>query len=267
MTDNNRYARLCGEVKAIALDAGRFILEEQKKIGASDVVTKSNASFVTYVDQQAEALIVARLKELLPEAGFVTEEGTAGESGESLLWIVDPLDGTTNYIHQIYPSAVSIALTEQGLPVVGVVYEIGRNELFSAFKGGAATLNNEPIRVSSSSRSEEALIGTGFPYYDFDRLENYIDVLRELMQSTRGLRRMGSAAVDLCYVACGRFDAFFEHALHPWDVAAGAFIIEQAGGRVSDFKGGNNWLYGGEIVAASNPYFDTFYKLVNSKLG
>ncbi len=267
MNNTNLYAQLCAGVEKIAIEVGRFILQEQKKIDASDVVTKSNASFVTYVDKQAESLIVDKLKELLPNAGFVTEEGTAGEQGESLLWIVDPLDGTTNYIHRIFPSAVSIALVEHGTPVVGVVYEIGQQELFSAYKGGKATLNHRPIQVSAAIRSEDALIGTGFPYYDFDRLEDYIDVLRELMQRTRGLRRFGSAAVDLCYVACGRFDAFFEHSLHPWDVAAGAFIIEQAGGRVTDFNGQKNWLYGGEIIAASNNYFGEFYSLVNSRLG
>jgi len=267
MNEDKLYAQLCTAVEQIAIETGKFILEEQKKIDASDVLTKSNASFVTYVDKQAEAMIVDKLKKLLPEAGFVTEEGTAGEQGESKLWIIDPLDGTTNYIHRVFPSSVSIALTEHGEPVVGVVYEIGQKELFSAFKGGRATLNHQPIQVSVASRSEDALIGTGFPYYDFDRLDDYIGVLRELMQTTRGLRRFGSAAVDLCYVACGRFDAFFEHALHPWDVAAGAFIIEQAGGRVTDFNGKKNWLFGGEIIAASNNYFDTFYSLVNSRLG
>ncbi len=261
------YQRICENVQQIARNTGVFIRGERLKISAGDVETKSAASFVTYVDKTAEKMIVSALKELLPAAGFVTEEGTAGNAGEKYIWIIDPLDGTTNYIHGIFPSSVSIGLIENGTPVMGVVYEIGLDELFYAWKESPAYLNGREINVSISSRSEDALIGTGFPYYDFDRLENYIDVLRHLMKTTRGLRRMGSAAVDLCYVASGRFDAFFEHALHAWDVAAGAFILQQAGGRVTDFNGGNDWLFGGEIIAASSNYFPDFYGVVNARLG
>ncbi len=155
----------------------------------------------------------------------------------------------------------------QGKMVMGVVYELGHDEMFYAWKGGNACMNGREIRVSQSGHSVDALIGTGFPYYDFDRIEKYIDALRELMRCTQGLRRMGSAAVDLSYVAAGRFDAFFEHALHAWDVAAGAFILQQAGGKVTDFNGGNNWLFGGEIIAASSGYFREFYGIVNRYLG
>jgi myo-inositol-1(or 4)-monophosphatase len=261
------YQNLCTSVQEIALTTGKFIREERLKLSSSDVEIKSKSSLVTYVDTTAERMIVAALKKLLPEAGFVTEEGTAGNSGESLMWIIDPLDGTTNYIHGIFPCSVSIGLIENGIPILGVVYEIGLKELFYAWKDSPAYLNGKEIKVSTSSRSEDALIGTGFPYYDFDRLEDYIDVLRHLMKNTRGLRRMGSAAVDLCYVAAGRFDAFFEHALHAWDIAAGAFILNQAGGKLSDFNGGNNWLFGGEIIAASANYYSEFYEIVHNKLG
>jgi myo-inositol-1(or 4)-monophosphatase len=261
------YQEICAEVQKIALSAGAFIRDERKKISAKDVETKSAASFVTYVDKAAEELIVRSLRELLPEAGYVTEEGTAGQSGEHLLWVIDPLDGTTNYIHGIFPNSVSIGLIENGQPVLGVVYEIGLDELFYAWKDSPAFLNGKEIRVSSSSHSVDALIGTGFPYYDFDRMENYIDVLRHLMKTTRGLRRLGSAAADLCYVAAGRFDGFFEHALHAWDVAAGAFIVRQAGGKVTDFNGGDNWLFGGEIIASSLNYFPEFFEAVHSRLG
>lgn len=261
------YQNLCTRVQEIALTTGRFIKEQRLKLSHSDVEIKSQSSLVTYVDTTSEKIIVDALKALLPEAGFYTEEGTAGNEGESLIWIIDPLDGTTNYIHGIFPCSVSIALVENGIPVLGVVYEIGLNEMFCAWKDSPAFLNGKEIKVSESSRSEDALIGTGFPYYDFDRLENYIDVLRHLMKTTRGLRRMGSAAVDLSYVAAGRFDAFFEHALHAWDVAAGAFILQQAGGKVTDFNGGNNWLYGGEIIAASKNYFPEFFEIVHKKLG
>ncbi len=261
------YKGICEKVQQTARNAGVFIRDERRKISAGDVETKSAASFVTYVDKAAEIMIVSALKELLPAAGFVTEEGTAGNAGEKYIWIIDPLDGTTNYIHGIFPSSVSIGLIENGTPVMGVVYEIGLDELFYAWKDSPAYLNGRKITVSLSSRSEDALIGTGFPYYDFDRMENYIDVLRHLMKTTRGLRRMGSAAADLCYVASGRFDAFFEHALHAWDVAAGAFILLQAGGRVTDFNGGTNWLFGGEIIAASGHFFPEFYGVVKARLG
>jgi myo-inositol-1(or 4)-monophosphatase len=139
--------------------------------------------------------------------------------------------------------------------------------MFYAWKGSAAFLNEQEIRVSKNSESKHALIATGFPYYDFERVEDYIAAMRYLMQNTRGLRRFGSAAIDLAYVAAGRFDAFYEHALHAWDVAAGAFILQQAGGKVTDFNGGNNWLFGGELVASSKNYFDEFYSIINNHLG
>ena len=151
--------------------------------------------------------------------------------------------------------------------VLGVVYEVGLKEMFYAWKNSPAYLNGTKIKVATASTSEDTLIATGFPYYDFEKTEKYIKALREFMKSTRGIRRLGSAAVDLSYVAAGRFDGFYEHALHAWDVAAGVFILKQAGGKISDFNGRENWLFGGEIIAASNNYFDEFYKIINKHLG
>ncbi|HNQ37107.1 MAG TPA: inositol monophosphatase family protein [Prolixibacteraceae bacterium] len=261
------YRSIADQMEKVAREAGRFIVEERRKLTRDDVETKSQASFVTYVDKSAEQRIVERLRMLLPDAGFVTEEGTAGASGENLQWIIDPLDGTTNYIHGLYPCSVSIGLLEGEEVVAGVVYELGHDEMFKAWKGSPAFLNGREIKVATSVYSVDTLIGTGFPYYDFDRIDSYIAALKELMRTTRGLRRMGSAAVDLCYVAAGRFDAFFEHALHAWDVAAGAFILRQAGGKVSDFNGGTNWLFGGEIIAASNAYYPEFFAIIHQHLG
>ncbi|PIF06663.1 MAG: inositol monophosphatase [Draconibacterium sp.] len=261
------YKNLCASVCDLACQTGHFIRQEQKKLSGNDIQIKSTASLVTYVDKTAEERLVSALKKMVPNAGFVAEEGTAQWNNEKYVWIVDPLDGTTNYIHGISPYSVSIALRENNELVVGVVYEIGQDELFYAWKGSAAFLNGREILVSKTPKLEDTLIGTGFPYYDFDRVDNYIDAMKELMGKTRGLRRFGSAAVDLAYVACGRFDAFFEHALHAWDVAAGAFILEQAGGKVTDFNGGENWLFGGEIIAASNATFDPFYEIINRNLG
>jgi len=261
------YQQICQHVEEIAKEAGSFIRNERKKISENDVKLKSAASLVTYVDTTSENRIVKALKKLVPEAGFITEEGTVTKKGEKFNWIIDPLDGTTNYIHGIAPHSVSIALAEYEEPVLGVVYEIGLNEMFRAWKGGPACLNGKQIRVATTTEPEDTLIGTGFPYYNFDRVDDYISAMKHLMKSTRGLRRLGSAAVDLSYVASGRFNAFFEHGLHAWDVAAGVLILKQAGGVVSDFNGGKNWLYGGEIIAASGNFFDPFYAVINKYLG
>lgn len=261
------YKNLCFQVQEIARETGFFIRGEGKKITVSDIEFKGITSLVTYVDKTAEARIVAALKILIPDSGFVAEEGTAGSNNEKFTWIIDPLDGTTNFIHGIAPHSVSIALKEDEKIVLGVVFEVKSEEMFYAWKDSAAYLNGQEIKVSSNSKPEHALIATGFPYYDFDRVDDYIAAMRYLMKNTRGLRRLGSAAIDLAYVAAGRFDAFFEHALHAWDVAAGVFIIQQAGGKVTDFNGGENWLFGGEIIAASSNYFDEFYNVINSNLG
>lgn len=261
------YKNLCFQVQDIARAAGSFIRDEQKKISAKNIETKSVASLVTYVDKTAEKQIVSALKELIHDSGFVAEEGTAASNNEKYTWFVDPLDGTTNYIHGLAPHSVSIALAEGEDLVMGVVYEVGADEMFYAWKNSPAFCNGEEIEAASRSKSEDALIATGFPYYDFDRMDDYIEAMKVLMQTTRGIRRFGSAAVDLCYIAAGRFDAFWEHALHAWDVAAGVFILQQAGGKTVDFNGGSNWLFGGEIISASNAYFPDFFGVVNKHLG
>ncbi|MCF6356887.1 MAG: inositol monophosphatase [Draconibacterium sp.] len=261
------YKNICSQVQEIARDAGSFIREEGKKITSADIEIKSVASLVTYVDKTAEANIVAALKKLIPNSGFVAEEGTATYNNEDFKWIIDPLDGTTNFIHGIPPHSVSIALMQNEELVLGVVYEVKADEMFYAWIGSPAYLNGKEISVARASKSVDTLIATGFPYYNFDRLDDYIEVLKVFMNNTRGIRRLGSAAVDLAYVAAGRFDAFFEHALHAWDVAAGVFIVQQAGGKITDFNGGENYLFGGEIIVASENYFDEFYSIVNKYLG
>ncbi|HKJ42738.1 MAG TPA: inositol monophosphatase family protein [Sunxiuqinia sp.] len=255
------------QLEQIAKKAGQFIREERLKISADDIELKGKASLVTYVDKNTEQLIVDEVHKILPDAGFVTEEGTAGEDGEKYKWVIDPLDGTTNFIHGIFPHSVSIGLVENDKPIAGVVYEVGQDELFKAWKGGGAFLNGKPISVSKSSKHEDVLLATGFPYYNFDMLNDYLKLLEFFMIETRGMRRMGSAAVDMVYVACGRFDGFFEHALHAWDIAAGIIILQEAGGKVTDFKGGDNYLYGKELVASNKNYFPAFFEKVNEFLG
>lgn len=231
--------------------AANFIQSEIGKINNSDIETKSLNSLVTYVDKQAEIILVDELKKIIVEATFLTEENTIQHSKGEWQWIIDPLDGTTNFIHQVPVFAISVGLQHNDEIVVGVVFELNRNECFYASKNNGAYLNENRIYVSKTASLADSLIATGFPYYDYSLLENYINVFKRLMTSTRGIRRLGSAATDLCFTACGRFDAFFEYSLSAWDVAAGALILKEAGGKVFDFNGGNNWLHGKQIVAGN----------------
>ena len=245
------YKDLLKGMESAAKESGEFILEEKGKVSAGDIEIKSLNSLVSYVDTTAEQQIVSSLSSLLPEAGFITEEGTAAEKGDRFNWVIDPLDGTTNYLHGITPFAVSIALMEENTITAGVIYELGQKELFKAALNQGAYLNGRQIRVSSNQQMEDSFIATGFPYYDFKRTEEFLKLLHNLFENTRGVRRLGSAATDMAYVACGRFDAFFEYGLSSWDVAAGDIILREAGGKVSDFKGEDDYIFGGEIVCGS----------------
>lgn len=240
---------ITNKVCELVIEVGKTIKEQQ--IQASDIQIKSKNSLVTFVDKAAEKELVEKLNKLIPNAGFITEEDTLNIKGVEYNWIIDPLDGTTNFIHKLPCYSISVALQQNNKTILGVVYEINNKELFFANINSKAFLNNQQISVSTTKNIEDSLIATGFPYYDYSRVENYLKLLEFLMRSTRGVRRFGSAAVDLSYVACGRFDAFFEYSLNSWDVAAGAFIVQQAGGKVYDFKGKNDYLYGREITACN----------------
>lgn len=255
--------KLCFDVQHLAKIAGAFIAGEREKFDLEDVEVKGKANFVSYVDKQAEELIVDGLFKLLPGSGFIAEEGTAISADEKYKWIIDPLDGTTNFIHGLPPFAVSIALMENEELVLGVVYEITQDECFYAWKGSKAYLNGTEIKVSTASTTTDSLIATGFPYTAFEKLESYLASMRFFMIHSHGLRRLGSAATDMAYVAAGRFEAFYEHGLKPWDVAAGTIILRQAGGKVSDFNGGDKFLFNGEMVASNGSYFDEFYDIVH----
>ena len=230
-------------------EVGQYIRSEAEKFDYNVVEEKGLNDLVSYVDKTAEQQLVDGLNKILPEAGFITEEGTAGHSSEQYKWVIDPLDGTTNFTHGLPVYAVSVALMDGDVLVAGVVYEINKDEMFHATKNGGAWLNDNRISVSGRTKLSESLLATGFPYYDFDQMEAYLQILNEFMQTTHGLRRMGSAAVDLAYVACGRFEGFFEYNLKAWDVAAGCLLVKEAGGNVIDFKSGKNYLFGKEIIA------------------
>ncbi len=246
--------------KQTAKEAGAFIRRERMDFDRNKVEEKGLNDLVSYVDKQAEELIVNRLRDILPEADFITEEGTAAQSDKAYTWVIDPLDGTTNFIHGLPIFSVSIGLMYEGKVVLGVVYEINFDECFYAIKGGGAFCNELPIQVSQSASLEESLIATGFPYSAFSQIDNYLKVLRALMSKCHGLRRWGSAAVDMCYVANGRVDGFFEYDLKPYDVAAGVIILQEAGGMVSDFKKGEDFIFGREMLATNGKIHLAFEK-------
>ncbi len=248
--------KLTQQVVKISKSAGDLIRENTKDFKYSDVEKKGINDYVSYVDKTAELFIIEKLKPLIPEAGFIVEEKSVEYQGEHYKWVIDPLDGTTNFIHGFFPYSVSIALMKDNDIILGVIYEIGLDECFYAYKNGGAFLNDKKIKVSDKSSFTDSLLATGFPYDDFEKLDKYLELLKYLTQNTQGIRRLGSAAVDIAYVACGRFDGFYEYSLNPWDVAAGVIIIEEAGGKVCDFKGGNNYLFGKEIIVANSHIFE-----------
>ncbi|CAN5396346.1 inositol monophosphatase family protein [soil metagenome] len=245
-------AALTREINTIATDAGAFLLQERSRFQRDAIEYKGLNNLVSYVDKETEKQLVEKLSKLLPEAGFITEEGTTGQEADhnALNWIIDPLDGTTNFIHSLPVFSVSIGLAEGKTPIAGVIYDPNRDECFSAWQGGGAYCNDTAIHVSPATQLGESLISTGFPYYSFDKMPSYLHILELLMKETHGLRRMGSAAIDLSYVACGRFEAFYEYNLNSWDMAAGVLLVREAGGIVTDFEGGDEFLFRGDVVAA-----------------
>jgi len=260
MQDSHLQQLLPGVI-AIAKKAGAFIRLERGNFSYKNVEVKGLNDLVSYVDRNAEEMIVEELARIKADAGFIVEENSRSGKKE-WNWIVDPLDGTTNFIHGIPCFAVSIALELNGEIQLGVVYEVNRDECFYATKNGGSFLNNEPIKVSARAGLNESLIATGFPIYNFDRMEQYLSALQAFMRSTHGIRRIGAASADLCYLACGRVDAFFEYNLKPWDVAAGGLIVKEAGGIMTDFSGGNNWIYGQETLGSNSHLHAQFSKVI-----
>lgn len=239
-----------------ARDAGQILLEKFGRITA--VTKKGDINLVTEADLASEAMIIERIKSFYPRHSILAEE--AGEAvtigGENTWkWIIDPLDGTTNYAHGYPCFAVTIALEHDGEVVIGVTFDPTRDELFAAEKGQGATLNGKPIRVSAAESLGDSLICTGFPY-DFKRKDDFARHLTQFLLNSRGVRRDGSAAIDLAYVACGRFDGFWEEGLNPWDLAAGKLLIEEAGGWVTNYDGTPFSIYSPPICASNGTIHD-----------
>ncbi len=252
--------QVCNLTRAV----GQFISHEMNQFRERDIEYKGIHNLVTYVDKEAEKRLIEELSQLIPEAGFIAEESPNIEKKAEFNWIIDPLDGTTNFIHGLPIFCISIALEYKSEIVLGVIYEINKDECFYSWKGDKAYLNNKEIRVSNSIKLDSSLLATGFPYYDYGRLDEYLQLFKYFMKHTRGVRRLGSAAADLAYVACGRFDGFYEYGLQAWDVAAGSFIVKQAGGINSDFSGGKNFIFGKEMISANTKVYKELYQAVSN---
>jgi myo-inositol-1(or 4)-monophosphatase len=252
------YEHICREVIAIAIHTADYIMGERGRVMAEQVETKGLNDFVTRVDKNSEKMLIDGLEKLVPDAGFIAEENTKSNKGNVHNWIIDPLDGTTNFIHGLPCFCISIALMENDEVVIGVIYELNQKECFCAWKNGGAFLNDKPIQVSTATRLKDSLLATGFPYYDYKWLDEYMNLFKYFMKNTHGVRRLGSAAADLAYVAAGRLEGFYEYSLKAWDVAAGVLIVTEAGGKVSDFEGGNNYIFGQELVCSNALIFEEF---------
>ena len=240
-------------VKA-ARAAGKVVNYGSQNLDRLTVRVKQENDFVSEIDQKAEQAIIETLLDAYPKHAIYAEE--SGAQGESeYQWVIDPLDGTTNFLHGFPQYAVSIALLHRGQLSQAVIYDPVRNDLYTASRGRGAFLNERRIRVSKRDKLQDALIGTGFPYRDFTHLDAYMNMFRDLVQKTSGLRRPGSAALDLAWVASGHTDGFFEFGLKAWDIAAGCLLIQEAGGLVSDLVGEENFLQSGHVVAGNPKVF------------
>ena len=254
---------ICLQAVELCKKTGEFILESRNEFSEEKVEIKGKHNYVTFVDKEAERRLIEGLGNLIPDCGFIAEEGSVKQEDKEYMWVIDPLDGTTNFIHGLPPFCVSVGLLRNEQAVMGIICEPNLKEVFYAWEGSPAFLNERIIQVSDTNQLDNSLIATGFPYSDYNRMDDYMELFKWCMKNTRGVRRLGSAAIDLAYVACGRVDGFFEYGLSPWDVAAGAFIVQQAGGKVTDFSGENDFLFGKEIIAFNknlHPSFENICK-------
>lgn len=256
--------KLTSQCLELVQTVGLYIKEQQSRVINDDIITKKQNSFVTFVDKESETRLITRLRELLPEATFITEEDTVENEDSELAWIVDPLDGTTNFLYGIPIYSISLALKIGDSVALGIVHAIQQEESFYAWDQGGAFLNKKPIRVNQRAQLIDAVVGTGFPYDKKKRLEEPYRIMKELLGNVRGIRRLGSAAMDLAYVACGRLDAYYETNLNAWDVAAGGKIVEEAGGKVADFADSPEWIWGKSILAANEPLHRVLLDIIRS---
>lgn len=254
---------ICTDTYSIAAEVAQFMRNEVGKVITTDISDKSINNFVSYVDKESEKRLIEQLGKLIPGAAFYAEEGTVERSTTGLHWIIDPLDGTTNFLHQLPIYSISIALCDGPQPLIGMVYDVPNNKCYHAWKDGGAWCDDRRLNVSKADKIMDSLLVTGFPYDDFSLMDAYMNLLKHLWQHSRGIRRLGSAAMDLAYVASGSFESFFEYSLAAWDVAGGGLLVQEAGGIVTDFSGGDNWIHGGEIIASAPGVHKEMLGLVN----
>ena len=254
---------LCAEVRQIARKAGAFLRDERQKFDRERVEEKSAHNYVSYVDKESERRLVEQLSTLLPEAGFIAEEGSGSLTDEEYCWVIDPLDGTSNYIHDMAPYSVSIALRDREELLLGVVYEVCRNECFYAWKGGKAFMNGEEIHVSNVEDIKDAFVITELPYNHLQYKQTALHLIDQLYGVVGGIRMNGWAAAAICYVAIGRFDAWMEAFLGKWDYSAAALIVQEAGGKVTDFYGEDHFIEGHHIIATNGNLHPVFQKLLS----
>lgn len=246
--------------------AGEFIVSHIENIDKLTISEKENNNFVTQIDTHAERIIIETIQKYYPKHSILAEEGSGLQNDSDFEWIIDPLDGTTNFLHQFPQYSVSIAVREKGRLMHGVVFDPLKDELFCATRGEGARLNNFKIRATQQKTLKHALLATGFPYYQFDNLDEYLASLKTFMTQTAGIRRAGSAALDLAYVAAGRVDGYWEFNLKPWDIAAGALIAQEAGALVIDMEGNDQFLKTGNIIAANPKLIKEMVKVINKNL-
>lgn len=251
-------------VKA-ARRAGSIITRASEDIGSLTINNKGFNDFVSEVDLASEKEIIRVLKTAYPDHAFLGEESGLTHQADNI-WIIDPLDGTTNFLHGFPQYCISIALEQKGEITQAVIYDPNRNDLFTATKGQGAYLNQRRIRVSNKSKLKDSLLGTGFPFRDFQHLPVYLKIFEEVVRGTSGIRRPGSAALDLAYVAAGWFDGFFEINLSKWDIAAGGLLVTEAGGIVSDFFEKEGWIESGNIVATTPKIYEPLIKIIQSHI-
>jgi len=247
--------------------AGNVILRYSNQLERLTIESKGRNDFVTVVDRQAEAEIIAAIRRAFPDHSILAEEtGLSENDGSPYKWVIDPLDGTTNFVHGYPQFSVSIGVLNNNRLDQAVIFDPLRNEMFTASRGEGAKLNDRRIRVSKVNKLEGALIGTGFPFRSYENLDAWIDGFRELLPRTSGVRRAGSAALDLAHVASGRLDGFWEIGLSPWDISAGCLLIQEAGGMVSDFAGKQDFLKSGNVIAGNAKIHDEVFRIISGKL-
>jgi myo-inositol-1(or 4)-monophosphatase len=251
-------------VKA-ARKAGALITRASFDLDKLTVRSKRQKDYVSEVDHAAEDAIISVLREAYPDHAILAEESGKSEAKSEYLWVIDPLDGTTNFLHGFPQYCVSIGMLHKGIPTQGVIFDPNRNELFTATRGVGAYLNDKRIRVSKTDRLEAALMGTGFPFREVSNIDDYIRMMRNMMLATSGIRRPGAAALDLAWVAAGRIDGFWEIGLSPWDMAAGALLVREAGGLIGDLDGNDKFMESGRVVASNAKLFAAILQTLKLK--